>query len=170
MSRYRKNIGSAGDTIVEVLIVLAVLSLAFTTSYTIATKALGQARNAEEHSEALGILNTQVEWLRAAIAKPINPTLPTNTAFCMVSPSTFTTGFDPGYDIHYTAATDKFSQYPTTPAPATCTSANGFYHSLVVYSGEAAGGNFSVTVRWDGSGSLGRQQVQLNYRTHQLTN
>ncbi len=157
--KHIKTLNSSGDTIVEVLVVLAVLSLSFVTSYTIAVKSLGQSRNAQEHSETLGNINSQTEWLRTAITNKV--ALPVGTPFCMTSPTTFDAGFLPGNTVSGNAAGDDFSKYP-----AACKS--GLYYSSIIYSGDAAG-DFDIKLRWDGNGSLGRQQEEINYRTHELT-
>lgn len=48
-----KKLNQRGDTIIEVLIVLAILSFAFSVSLATASKSLKQSRSAEEHSRAL---------------------------------------------------------------------------------------------------------------------
>ncbi|HXE10132.1 MAG TPA: hypothetical protein VN554_01775, partial [Verrucomicrobiae bacterium] len=55
-----KKLDATGDTIIEVLIVLAVLGLSLSISYATANKGLQQSRNAQEHSAALGIIDSQV--------------------------------------------------------------------------------------------------------------
>lgn len=161
--KFKKTLNSSGDTIVEVLIVLAVLSLSFATSYSIAIKALGQARNAQEHSETLGNIDSQVEWLRYAIAHDVNPSLPVNRPFCMKSPTTYDDSFPATYTVTSSAANDNLSSYPIA-----CT--NGLYYSRIIYSGPTgpADGNFDIIIRWDGNASLGRQQEEINYRTYKL--
>ena len=154
-----------GVTIVEVLVVLAVLSLAFVTAYSISIKSLGQSRNAQEHSETLGIITTQTEWLRTALAQGLVP--PVNTPFCMISPTAFnnpsTQPFLPGNTVSGIASADDFTKYP-----AVCVSANGLYHSSIIYAGDPTG-NFDIKLRWDGNDNTGRQQEEINYRLHPLT-
>jgi type II secretory pathway pseudopilin PulG len=50
---FKKPLNSNGDTIVEVLIVLAVLGFAFSISMATANKGLSQSRNAEDPSISL---------------------------------------------------------------------------------------------------------------------
>ena len=57
----------AGDTIVEVMIALAVLSLSLGISYEAANGGINQSVNAQEHAQALGLIDAQVEELRSAI-------------------------------------------------------------------------------------------------------
>ena len=57
------KLNKSGDTIVEVLVSLAILSLAFAISYSTASKALIVSQNSQEHSTALGYLDQQMEML-----------------------------------------------------------------------------------------------------------
>lgn len=65
MSLFRKQ---AGDTIVEVLIAMTVVAAVLGASYTIVNRTLANARQAQEHSEALQIANKQVEYLTTLMA------------------------------------------------------------------------------------------------------
>lgn len=172
MKRLRpaKPFNQAGDTIVEVLIVLAVLGLAFSVSYATANRGLAQSRNAEEHSEALGVLNSQVELVRTALAKqvtlPVDATPPagnTSLNFCMSSASNppAVVGFG-SYTVPNTAAADAaIDNTPPQPVyPAACV--RGLYHTSIVY--DSGTGSYDFRVRWDGVGKLGRQQEEFNYK------
>lgn len=162
--------GTAGDTIVEVLIVLAVLGLAFSTAYAIASRGLGQSRNAQEHSEAVGVISTQVEQIKAAIEKKTDvfKTVP----FCMTGATTISDPFGTGYTaVDPNAATDDFTKYPT--GTNGCVSPDGRYYTSITYTpasaDPAAGGLYDVRVRWDGINGLPRQQVEMTYRTYPLS-
>jgi type II secretory pathway pseudopilin PulG len=80
-----------GDTIVEVLISLAILTLVLWGAYYTANQSFRTDRDSQEHTEALTVAQTQVEGLRAlgasfnpALDSCINSSLtPTNT--CQVS-------------------------------------------------------------------------------------
>ena len=60
--RLRQN--TKGDTIVEVLISLAILTMVLGGAYYTANQSFRNDRDAQEHSEALTIAQTQVESLR----------------------------------------------------------------------------------------------------------
>jgi prepilin-type N-terminal cleavage/methylation domain-containing protein len=66
-----RQIGQRGDTIVEVMIVLAVLGMAISICYATATKSLSDARQAQENSEASSLVQSQVEALR--VLAPYGP-------------------------------------------------------------------------------------------------
>lgn len=59
-----KRLTQTGDTIVEVMVVLAVLGLAISISYATANRSLLNARQAQENSDAAGYVQAQVENLR----------------------------------------------------------------------------------------------------------
>ncbi|MDL2363579.1 MAG: type II secretion system protein [Patescibacteria group bacterium] len=169
MKFFVRPTNDRGDTIVEVLIVLAIISLALTFSYATANKGLGQSRNAQEHSQALSILNSQVEYLRSAITKrtDVYPTRP----FCMngLTP-TADTAFGATYSsVPASSANDDFNAYPTA-----CKS-GAFYNISVVYnpgpSGQPQNSYYTLRVRWEGAGgTLGRQEESLTYRMQPLIN
>lgn len=64
LTRSRKQ---AGDTIVEVLICLAILGSALTVSYGVASRSLAQIRQAHEKGEMLSIAQTEAERLKQII-------------------------------------------------------------------------------------------------------
>ena len=59
-----KNNGKKGDTIVEVLIALTILSLAMSISYSIANSSIMALAVARKNAEATALLQQQVEYLR----------------------------------------------------------------------------------------------------------
>ena len=138
---------SRGDTIVEVMIALSLLSFALTTSYSTVNRSMQSARNSQEHSEALQYLNSQVELARAD-ASDVNLYNPSGS-FCM-------------------NATAK----PVVLSNAACTTGTeGFYKLSITYAATPSNGHnqdiFTFTVTWPGVGQLGQQQEQLSYKIHQ---
>jgi type II secretory pathway pseudopilin PulG len=159
-----KKINSRGDTIVEVMIVLAVLGLAFAISTATASRGIQQSRNAEEHSQAMGVLNSQTELLRAAISKQKDLTTQ-GGAFCIPSTGNPT-------DVRpVTDPNDLDNGYPTECVKSV------FYHPSITYTGLPLGcsgtvctsGYYTLKVQWNGNGGLGKQTEVFTYRTHQLT-
>lgn len=76
-----------GDTLVEVIIVLAVLALAVSISYATANRSLLNTRQAQENSQATEYTQTQIEALRVLVSNstPTN-TDPTTNIFLPISP------------------------------------------------------------------------------------
>lgn len=155
---HPKRLDAAGDTIIEVLVVLAVLGLSLSISYATANKGLQQSRNAQEHSSALGIIDSQVELLRSAFAKKAQSSLPA-APFCLapptgaqlVNPTTLGAGFNENL------ANDNLT---TVTYPVPCTQSSLYNISIV----SRGGGIFDFRVRWFGTGDLGRQQEELTYK------
>lgn len=167
MIQRLKKIGSRGDTIVEVLIVLAVLGSAMSLAYATANRGLQKSRNAQEHSQALGIINSQIELLRSAFAKQVGPAIEAQATagpFCLSTPV-------PPAEVNITPlansgvngfseslAADKLNNTVTYPGPCI---QDSLYNISIVGRG---GGVFDFRVRWDGIGNLGRQQEELTYK------
>lgn len=164
--RRLRQLGSRGDTIVEVLIVLAVLGLALSISYASASRGLQQSRNAQEHSEALGIINSQVELLRSAFAHQAGAVIEaqaTSGPFCLSTPT-------PPDTVKITAITktgangfnENLASDPLNTAEyiGPCNQNTLYYVSIV----GRGSGVYDFRVRWDGIGQLGRQQEELTYK------
>ena len=163
--------GSAGDTIVEVMIVLAVLGLSMSISYATANHGLIQSRNAEEHSEALGLLDSQVELLRAAFSQNSSVSSLTNgTDFCMNAPPAnpeLSTALN--HNVPTDAVSDNLYGSASSNYPAACLS-NSFYNLSIHYdTTDSSNPFFDLRVRWDGLGTLGRQQEELTYKISPLS-
>lgn len=143
-----KHLGrqTSGDTIIEVLIALSILSFALTTAYSTVNRSMQSARNSQEHSEALQYLNSQVELARAAAT---NLGLYGPGSFCMdatatrvlLSNAACTTGLQNFYELSIA--------YAPTP--------NSYSVNQDI---------FTFTVKWPGIGQLGPQKEQLSYKIH----
>jgi type II secretory pathway pseudopilin PulG len=168
-----KALNSAGDTIVEVLIVLAVLSMAFAISSATAHRGLNQSHNAEEHSEALGALSTQVELLRSAISQQTDvSTAAAGKPFCMTGNNAIKAFDEVGnVDRSHLSQLNNSSDPTQHSYPDQCYQ-KGRYNLSIIYVSPPAGvevGYYQFSVRWDGLASLGPQHELFIYRTHQLT-
>lgn len=67
-----------GDTIVEVLIAMAIAALVLGSSYAVANRSMANTRQAQEHSEATEIANEQVEAI-ATLSAAGNTDMSNNT-------------------------------------------------------------------------------------------
>lgn len=113
-----------GDTIVEVLIVLAVLGLAIGISYATANRSLINARQAQESVKATTILQSQLENVRVLAASgdsapPAQNVFTTTQPFCIiantvrVATSTECSSIDTIYKIAITEDDNKFTLVAT---------------------------------------------------------
>jgi len=152
LSHKHSKLNRRGDTIVEVLISLAILGMAFGISFSTAHKSLLSTRNSQEHSEALQLLNSQLELIRANVNKQqqSSPVFNSTSTFCM----------NPADD------------QPLASTASTCTTfgVEGFYKVSIAYVPTTVNGVnqdvFTLTVNWTGVGQLGLQQEQLSYKIH----
>ncbi|HSW37395.1 MAG TPA: hypothetical protein VLG37_03450 [Candidatus Saccharimonadales bacterium] len=148
---------TAGDTIVEVLVVLAVVGMALGISYATANRSLAGARQAQEHSEALEYIQSQIEDLRVlapnATADPNKNIFGQTEPFCISDPSV-ATPIVPLTDIVLT----DYTNYP-----ASCV-LGSFYHLAITYN--SSDDSFTVSAIWDDVRGTGQDQVSLVYRLH----
>lgn len=139
-----KNRNQSGDTIVEVMLVVAILGLTFGAAYSIASASVAKTRNAQEHAEALQYLNSQVEMMRSTSADQIVPVANLGP-FCIESPS----------------GTPR-----VLPHPSCAFGTEGRYQVQINYD-EALGQNVYVfQVDWAGVANLGPQRERISYKLH----
>jgi prepilin-type N-terminal cleavage/methylation domain-containing protein len=129
--RFRYS--QAGDTIVEVIIVLAILGLAISISYATASRSLLNTRQAQETAEASEYVQSQIEGIHALAADTNADTNSSGqiitpggivkqaNAFCIINPNPQ----DPAVQI-------DSDPLPTDATP-TCYPNSTIYH-VVIYS------------------------------------
>lgn len=167
---------SKGDTIVEVLLALTVLSTILVAGYSISTRSLNGVRISQERGEALKIAEAEYEQLRFYVPQIDNATF-TNISslnasqdgFCMkTDPSTGnfidgTSFFDlPSNDVkklsEYSADCKRGTRYYVAITPTQSS-------SLTFTDGKTGKEtNFSINVYWDRSGGGDVQQLTLSYK------
>jgi type II secretory pathway pseudopilin PulG len=76
MSRKFMTLNQTGDTIVEVLLAIAIVGSIIVGAYVTSNRSTSAERDAQEHSQALTLAQTQLEILRVA------GTPPTSTSGC----------------------------------------------------------------------------------------
>lgn len=123
MKQHHSISKQAGDTIVEVVIAVAVVSSVLVGAFTVSSSSVRAIRDSEEHSEALQLLQGQVELLRAAAG-----TKGTLTAFSLTSPFCLDGALNhyPNTDSHC-LANSLYQLSITGPASPSSTSTSTFY-------------------------------------------
>jgi prepilin-type N-terminal cleavage/methylation domain-containing protein len=152
---------SAGDTLIEVMLAMAVIAISLASAYSLAGKTIQAGQQSQERSEALKVAEGQVEFIRAAAAKSRPTAFVTSPVFCL-------TGIDARTNTGQAARppldTDNFAQYGTCVAGP-----DGRYKIGVSYASAPMSGvdqdQFIITVRWDRLGG-GRDEVQILYKAH----
>ena len=139
-----RALNSTGDTILEVLIAIAVVSSVLGSVFALANRTSQNARQVQEHQEALKYASSQIELLANYIKRP-NVTQPTGASFC----------------IDQTALTPV--DY-TGDAPASCKVNAGAYEYSLKLSYDATNKVYTSSVTWPGAtGST--DSLSLTYRT-----
>ncbi len=132
-----KILKERGDTIVEVLIAIAIVSLTLTGAYTSVNRSSNATRTAQERGEALKWAETQVEQIKASKDDLASAAY---TNFCF----------------------DMSLQLKTT-LPCV-NNAAGVPYEARIKQNPAGSGNFSVSVSWDSLDSgVNRNTVELDY-------
>jgi prepilin-type N-terminal cleavage/methylation domain-containing protein len=134
---------SRGDTIVEVMMVLAVLGLAISISYATANRSLLDARQAQENAQATALAQSQIEALRTLTPATNTPTIFQAGPYC-ISPS-------------YTVITGSSCNRGSIP------------YSIAVSwtTSPSTGSTFTITVTWPDVEGQGNDTVTLVYRLYQ---
>ena len=153
-----RQLDSHGDTIVEVLLAILVVSTILGGAFVSARRSQTGIRGTQERVEALKVAEAQLERIRAIAKSSASSTLYANpVTFCI------DTGNTKQAATLRTLATENFAN--TTWHPAGCNSqpAGGVTYYTVTQR-TAADNTFTVYTRWDGVGGSGRQEVQLSVR------
>lgn len=161
MLKRLQQLQQRGDTIVEVMVVLAVLGSAIGISYSTANRSLLNARQAQESSRATVIAQSQVEQLRAMADNPDVAPHDTyiyttdNLPFCMKETSA----------EHIMKITD------TTNYPIECRydKTPDFEYDVSIKHSTGTDNKFTVEVKYDDVLGQGRDSVTLIYRVHSRT-
>ncbi len=156
-----KRLNMRGDTIIEVMIVLAVLGLAISISYSTANRSLLNTRQAQENSEATKVLQSQIEGIRILGANG-----PTDPADPLLNPYTHGVPFciKGGATPVLAEVSDPF-----------CNDNSGNYDLRIYYcpgssdiqcagSQLQAQGTFLITAKWDNVRGVGTDSINYVYR------
>jgi prepilin-type N-terminal cleavage/methylation domain-containing protein len=168
MLKGRLHKAQRGDTIIEVMIVLAVLGLAIGIAYATANRSLLNARQAQENSQATAAAQAQVELLvsigctsgnpNCDLNDPLNPGYgllhpPGGGPFCIV-PST-----DPTQPPQVEPSTDPNCS-KQAPLPGSAVEIRCIASCSTPPPPARA---FEVTIRWDDALSQGQDTVTQDY-------
>lgn len=138
-----------GDTIVEVLISIAVISMVLGGAFVTSNKSLQNTRDAGERSNALKLAESQVEQIKYLSANQPDVLFGTSVpaSYCLVS--------NVAYSSSNAVCKVNSGGSPTTVEPA---------YSLTV---TRAGNTFTVRTSWQGtSGNISANVAELRYRAY----
>jgi type II secretory pathway pseudopilin PulG len=156
-----RNLNARGDTIVEIMMVLAVLGLTLSISYATANHSLLAARQAQENSEASELLQSQVELVRylAATTPAGSGIFSGGSAFCIEPGSSTPTPTLPSVAPGAATNPDCINQGQT----------DKLYDLSIVYTNVLGSGfpdTFIFTATWPDVQGQGTDTVTLTARIH----
>lgn len=146
----RLNQSNSGDTIVEVLIAVAIVGSVLTGAFAISNRSLQQVRMAQEQTEAQKIASSQVERLnRFVIDNPnyLNFPLPSPSTFCITQDN----------------VTGEYQASSTSVASPSTNCRSGIENRYSVTVSGITDAAFRVQVNWDGLNG-NPQNVTFTYR------
>ena len=146
----------AGDTIIEVMLAIAVIGMVLGASYATATRALRTGRFAQEQTEALKLAESQIEKLKYIASTNRAPRSSNDvfdpdagkTSFCIDDGSTGTVRKILTTDTNYAAFCNNISQ---------------LYDQVVQFT--PATNLFTSTISWDGPTGI-RGKMEVSYRLY----
>ncbi len=176
MLKKIKMLDAKGDTIVEVMVVLAVLGLAISVSYATANRSLLNTRQAEENAQATAFAQSQIEALRYlapnAAADPSNDIFSQSGLFCIDTSNNVVPTSPHENDYSNFSGSNSYpasctnSGLPYHMAVANCTPSN-ITDPAVTAICNGAQGTFVAQVMWPDVEGQGNDTVTLFYRVYQ---
>jgi len=117
-TKIQSTRSQAGDTIVEVIIAVAIVSSILAGAFVVTNSSSKAVRDSEEHTQALQYLQGQVELLRTDAAKSAGLPVSLSTAFCLDSSGYWPAGnakcFVGNIPFHLTITSPTSSPLPGT--------------------------------------------------------
>ncbi|MBA3758299.1 hypothetical protein H0X10_01565 [Candidatus Saccharibacteria bacterium] len=147
---------SRGDTIVEVLIALGVLTTVLVGAYVTADRSQNASQASQERGEAIKTAESQIERLKAILISPTAPTVPSSTPFC-IDDSTNVVA------LIGSPQPNPFGQSlsgDTLPYPNPCIKEDR-YNVAIFRSGDT----YNFLVRWERIGG-NRDQINMYYKVY----
>jgi len=159
MLRRRSKLNNSGDTIVEVIVVLAVLGLALAICYTTANTSLKDTRQAQENTIASQAVANQIEAIRVSVQ---NPALFSTQSFCINSSGNV---LSPATNVNCPlgiASPDSIFDYYCGGSQGAGSSGN----AVCASSGLNNTDTFLVIANWPDVSGKGSDSVTQVYRVH----
>ncbi len=134
-----KTLNTVGDTILEVLLCITVLSMVLAGAFVTSNKSLNASRQAEERGEAIKLAEGQLERVKSLGKTASAPIYSVSSPFCIDSLNAIT-------------------------APPACNQTFG--GAVYIVSVERVSNDYTVLVRWDRAGGGGQDRSSIVYRLY----
>jgi type II secretory pathway pseudopilin PulG len=143
-----------GDTIIEVLLAMAVLGMVLGTSFGIVNRSLATGRDAQERSEASKLAESQLEKLKTASSDPDNGffNIAENSIYCITD----------ALDVFYNTGTFQDDVDLDNYADECKSGPDGRYRLSIIRSGNV----FTVRARWNSIQGDQLNEAKMTYRTY----
>jgi len=142
-----------GDTMIEVLIVIAVISLVLAGAYVTTSRSLESTRAAQERVIALKLAETQIERIKGLAASTTIP----HPLFGPSAPTTFCVSPSSGQPVGVSGSVCAFSTSGTN---------NNTNEPIFNISIVRAGNYFVLTETWQDVGGRNGDRLNLRYRVY----
>ena len=151
---HRRKLNQRGDTIVEVLIAIAVVSMVLGGAYATTNQSLQASRSAQEQGVALKLVESQLEQLKA-LAATSGGLASAPASFCILTTSgttvpVSTSGAGTPCSLNSAGATASASDQPAYQLAIT----------------EPTPNNFQINCKWFDVNGKVNDRVQMNYRVY----
>jgi len=154
-----RHLDNKGDTIVEVLIAIAIASSVLGGAFVIVHRTMQNSQQAQEHSEALGIAQGQLEQIQAASVAG-DTELRANPQHCFDSDGALQV-------INPTLSLPSNNDSDVYPAGCSGLGSAKYYRTAFAY--DSASNAFTVYVDWPSATGQGDDHVSLSYRAYEVT-
>lgn len=159
----KRLLNDRGDTIAEVLIVVAIISSILLGAFTVTQRSVKTVRDSQEYAEGLNLLQGQVELVRDNALKAADTqsgVFSDSTPYFCINASTTPATIQKlnGLTTLPSLESDNFASYQSA-----CGNINGRYNVAVHYN--RSSNVFEFHQRWD-SVNGSRQQINLSYRIY----
>jgi prepilin-type N-terminal cleavage/methylation domain-containing protein len=144
-----------GDTLIEVMISMAIVSLILGGAFATTRRSQTAVRNSQEHAEALKLIESQFEQLRANAVSPSPQVFTQGVPFCMYGNAPISSVVPPGS----LDCVQDSSGAPTTKQPA--------YQMSVTRASSNGGYLFTVQASWASATGKGQSGESMVYRLYQ---
>jgi|KBSSwiStaDraftv2_1062776.scaffolds.fasta_scaffold266137_2 prepilin-type N-terminal cleavage/methylation domain-containing protein len=144
-----------GDTLVEVLIAIAVVTLVLGGAYVTTNRSLLATRSAQERGNALKNAESQIEQLKGLVASSSDTVFAASVPFCISSSGSIVSDSSPECTVGTNGS-------PTTTEPA--------FHLSITRDVVSDPNTFVLTETWTdvgGQGGASGDRLQLRYRLYE---
>lgn len=157
-----KKLNNTGDTIVEVLIALLVVSMVLASAFVTSNRSLNNGRQAQERTEALKTLESQIEQFKV-LETSYGIDTSSTTINCINPSGSMVSAYSPSKSGAMQPNTVAADPFPGTYTAACKVQNGGVTFYLSIAHETPASRDYIFRARWDKAGGNGRDEARLIY-------